>query len=86
MSWKSFSMASSSLTEMCIAICQPGSDHFLKYSPRLHASVVCVHRTAGHTELEVMGLEDRITLPLLEHFEITQFLFSHPSLHFNTSL
>lgn len=82
MSWKSFSMASSPLTEMCIAICQPGSDHFLKHSPRLHASVVCVHRTVDHTELEVIGLEDRITLPLLGCFEMTQFLFSHSSFVF----
>lgn len=75
-----------SLTEMCIAICQPGSDHFLKHPSRLHVSVVCVHRTAGHTELEVMALEDRITLPLLEHFEITQFLFCYSSLPFNQPL
>lgn len=49
MSEKLFSMASSPLTEMCVAICQPASDHFfLKTLPG------CVHLQSVCTELLVM--------------------------------
>lgn len=88
MSEKSFSVASSPLTEMCTAICQPASTHFFffKRSPGLHASAVCVRRIASHAGLEATRLEDRITLPLLGHLEISRFLFSRFSLHLNTNL
>lgn len=87
MSEKSFSVASSPLTEMCTAICQPASTRFFfKRSPGLRASAVCVRRIASHAGLEATRLEDRITLPLLGHLEISRFLFSRFSLHLNTNL
>lgn len=86
MSEKSLSMASSPLTEMCIAICQPASDHFFKrLSQAACICSLCEQNCWSHgAGSDMFGGQNGITL--LGHLEISQFLFCHSSLHFNTNL
>lgn len=73
MSKKSFSMASSPLTEMCIAICQPASDHFFKTLSQ--AACICMQSVC--TELLVTQSWKRYVWRTKSHYPSQDTLRFH---------